>query len=323
MLDDFYFSKDYISLYLQKEDKILEFEYQEGNDFFVNRTIKRIIQTVGKLDIKEKLYDLETAYGYGGYRTNSDDPEFISRAMKRYTEYCVSDKIVAEFSRFHPFNTFASKFDDAFDFITPDRNTVCVDLSLTKEERWRQYDANTRNILRKCERQLQFEETIDLDSFFELYNETMKRNQADSFYFFDKFYFQKLLSYDKCKLYRVLLEGQTISISFVLFDKEIAHYHLSASSNRFLKYNGNYFLLDCLFDIARERGNKYFHLGGGRTNLEKDTLLLFKRKFSKNTLPFYIAGKIFMKEEYTKLCRLWSKQTHKEVNYFLKYRLPI
>lgn len=325
MIEDVYFEKDYIDLYLNDDTNLyLDFNFRQNQNIFSNRTIKQKIQQVGHIQMEHRyLYDAETAYGYGGYRTNTQDLKFISHAIEEYKRYCIEQNVVAEFIRFLPFNTFPQQFPQFFDFLFPDRQTVFVDLTLSKEQRWSQYDANTRNILRKAEKQLSFSRTEDIGMFKEMYYETMKRNKAEAFYFFDDVYFEKLISLRDSRLYQVKLGEEVICTSFVLLGREIAHYHLSANRTEFLKYNGNYFLLDNLFEQGRLEEKKHFHLGGGRTNQQDDSLLSFKKKFSKNTLVFYIAGKIFMPDVYEDLCNQWQRQTHKQQKYFLKYRLPL
>lgn len=324
MIDDIYFQDDYINLYLNDGNSSFDFRFEENQSVFSNKTIKRKIDYVGQVSVaNQRRYDTETAYGYGGYQTNTPDAKFVRQAIDTYSRFCVDQNVISEFMRFHPFNSFPQQFPQFFDFLVPDRQTVVVDLSLTKEQRWSQYDANTRNVLRKAEKALTFERTEEITVFMEMYHETMERNQAEDFYFFHEAYFRRLIGLENCHLYQVKLGQEVICSSFVLLGKEIAHYHLSANRTAFLKHNGNYFLLDNLFGQAQREGKKYFHLGGGRTNQENDSLLLFKRKFSKTLLTFYIAGKIFIPEAYRELCNLWQQQSDKQQKYFLKYRLPL
>ena len=122
-------------------------------------------------------------------------------------------------------------------------------------------------------------------------------------------------------MFEVLQDGKVISASFVLFGEELGHYHLSANDYENRKFNANYFILDSIFDIAHQKGIKQFHLGGGRTNAEDDSLLIFKSKFSAEKKNFYIAGKIFNKKKYQEYIKIWESQSSTNVNYFLKYRL--
>ena len=84
LLNDVYYNKDYISLYLKKNESIFEFKLNEGSNFFYNISIKRPINQIGSVVMEDGYFDLESAYGYGGYYTNSQDKEFIRRALEAY-----------------------------------------------------------------------------------------------------------------------------------------------------------------------------------------------------------------------------------------------
>jgi hypothetical protein len=323
LIDDIYYLDSYISLYLKDDEELFSFIYEESDNFFINKTIKRPIKKIGDIEVNDNFYDLETAYGYGGYYTNSDDIDFLKEAFKAYEEKCKKDRIIAEFIRFHPFNDFPRKYRNLLDMAVYDRDVIYVDLNLSKEERWKSYSSKTRNILRRCERELIFKESDNLETFLKLYKETMDKNNADKFYYFDKNYFENLLNNEKIKLFEVKKDNETISMGFFMFSDEFVHYHLSANNYKMNKYNGNYFLLDNLFEIGQKQNKKYFILGGGTTGSKDDSLFKFKKKFSPLTKPFYIGGKIFNKEIYSKYVNLWEKESKKDIKYFLKYRLEV
>jgi len=321
--DDIYYKKKYISLYLDQSQEIFEFEYKEDEKLFYNIAIKTPIIKIGNKKLTEKYYDLETVYGYGGICCNTDEKAFIDKALKLYSKYCFDNKIISEFTRFHPFNTSHSLMNSYYDLLIEDRDIVYVDTSITKEKRWKNYSSKMRTILRKCNKDLIFRRSTHLDSFQCLYKKTMQKNNADSFYFFDETYFEKLLLLKNIELYEVLYNNVVISSSFFMFSENFGHYHLSANDYEYRKCNANYFILDCIFEIAYEKNIPVFHLGGGRSNYEDDTLLKFKEKFSYLKKKFYISGKIFDKKIYDKYIAIWKSQSNKDVKYFLKYRWEI
>lgn len=323
LLEDIYYSKEYISLYLKKDETIFEFKYQENEYIFYNIAIKRPITKIGNIDVCDGYFDLETAYGYGGFVINTDDEKFISNAVNQYIQKCLEENIIAEFIRFHPFNECPIKHKELFDMNIYDRDVVYVDLELSREERWNSYSSKTRNILRKCEKELSFENSTNMEKFVELYEQTMDKNNAGEFYYFSQDYFEQLLKNSSIDLYAVKKDEQVISSAFFMQSDEFGHYHLSANDYNMRQYNANYFILDQIFEIARKNNKKYFHLGGGTTSLKDDSLLKFKQKFSKLTKPFYISGKIYNKEVYNRYIQLWEEQSQEDMKYFLKYRLEI
>ncbi len=323
LLNDIYYSKEYISLYLKDNEEIFEFEYREDNCIFYNIAIKRPITKIGNIDIDDEYFDLETAYGYGGFYLNTDDQEFVKIAMEKYKQHCLKEKIIAEFIRFHPWNIFPQEQKEFLDMNIYDRDVVYVDLSLSKEERWKNYASNTRNILRKCEKELVFQKSDNIEAFIELYEKTMDKNNATDFYYFSREYYEQLISNENIKLYEIRQNGQIISMAFFMFSDDLGHYHLSANNYEMRRYNANYFMLDQIFEIARSKGKKYFLLGGGTTTDIDDSLLKFKKKFSSLIKPFYIGGKIYNNEIYSKYKQIWEQQSKEEIRYFLKYRLEI
>ncbi|WP_310734292.1 GNAT family N-acetyltransferase [Shewanella sp. SG44-2] len=189
---------------------------------------------------------------------------------------------------------------------------MIVDLTLTQAERWSKYSKTTRNIIRKAQKVLEYDCADDaVGSFINMYQQTMDRNQAAKFYYFDSDYFNQLSAISGVELLTVKLAGEHVSMGFFMQRGELSHYHLSANNCDLLRENGNYALLDFAFDRAKKNGCKWMILGGGRTSAHDDSLFKFKAKFSDNIKPFYIAGLDFMPEKRTWLNQQWSSQ-HKD-----------
>lgn len=322
LLDDIYFKKAYVELYLKSGEEVFEFEFRENDFIFHQIGIKKPITSIGNIEVSDGFYDLETVYGYGGIICNTDNENFIEKAVSKYQEQIKVEKIIAEFARIHPFNDNLFFFKKYYDFLSLDRQTVIIDTSLETQKRRSLYSSTTRNAIKNCEKNLTFEQSEDIESFNELYQKTMARNEADGFYYFDIEYFKKLLALENVFLFFVKNENKDIvSASFFMFSETFGHYHLSANNDGFRNLNGNYFILDSIFEFAKNKNIKYFHLGGGRSNQSDDSLLRFKQKFSKATKDFYIAGKIHDKSIYAEYNKIWASQTDENVKYFLKYRL--
>ena len=320
--DDIYYKSEYASLYVADESSLFLFDYSDGDSVFYNVAIKRPITKISGESCSELYFDLETPYGYGGFYSTSHDPVFIERAMTAYRERCLEEKIIAEFIRFHPFNPSPSSSPQLFDFLSKDRDVVVVDLIQSKEERWSSYHKNTRNILRKCDRVLQFEESTNLEMFMDLYRQTMLKNKADEFYYFNKKYYRDLLTLDEVYSFQVSFENRIIAMAFFMVGSELAHYHLSANNTEFRRLNGNYYMLDQAFGVAQKFGAHHFILGGGRTPESDDPLLRFKQKFSRQAGVFNIAGIKHNEEKYDEYVARWDALNSGErVNFFLKYRL--
>ncbi len=320
LLNDIYYSKEYVSLYLKPKEEIFEFKYEKNKNIFYNISIKRPILNIRKIIVTDNYYDLETAYGYGGFYTNSEDKLFIKNAMAEYEKKCRDERIIAEFIRFHPFNNFPVLHAEFLDFNLHDRDVVVKDLS---NDILASYTSKVRNTIKRATEKVLFQESENVDKFIELYNATMQKNDARDFYFFEKEYYKTLIESQKVKLYEIVFENEIIAMGFFLFGQEIGHYHLSANTSLSYKLNSNYALLHNIFNISKELGIKYFVLGGGATSNVDDSLYKFKKKFSDELKPFYISGKVYNQEIYAKYTKLWESQTDENIKYFLKYRLEI
>ena len=213
--NDIYYKNDYAKLYVDDNSSLFRFDYREGESLFINLAIKSPIDKIGLSDYNEGYYDLETPYGYGGFYTNDINVDFVGRAIGKYRERCHDENVIAEFIRFHPFNPFPHEFVKLFDRCIYDRNVAVVNLQLSHDERWKQYSGNTRNILRSCSKTQTFQRTENIEKFVDLYYETMKKNEADKFYYFDRKYFHDLLNLDGVHLYEVVYEGKSIAMSFL------------------------------------------------------------------------------------------------------------
>lgn len=320
---DIYFQKAYAALYAAAGSQayVDEFDYCEGNHSFKHIGIKRRISEIGGKAIQGDIYDMQTPYGYGGMLLNTGDARFISEAFKAYRAHCSKGHITAAFYTFHPFLPKFEEMKSQFNFLRKDREVVIVPLESSREDRWAGYASNTRNILRNCAKQLTYSLSDDLQAFKALYYQTMEKNKASNFYYFDDAYFEGLMNLKDCSLVSVEYEGKAISMAFLFHSDVLGHYHLSANDSAYSKLNGNYFLLEESIEFLKTKQLNYFMLGGGRTNAEDDSLYKFKRKFSSMTLPYYIGGMIFDEDKYAELCNLWQ-ECNPEIknNYFLKYR---
>jgi len=320
ILNDVYYLHEYVSLYINDKSKLFEFKYEHNEKKFYTIAIKKPIEYIGKIKCDKQYYDLETAYGYGGFYTNTDDTLFLKEAMHLYEKKCKKENIIAEFIRFHPFNNFPIMYKNFLDFTLYDRDIV---IKTIKNNVIDSYKSKVRNIIKNANKKLVIQESLDLDNFIVLYNKTMKKNNADKFYFFTKEYYKNLLNNNFAKLYEVIYQNEIIAMGFFMFGKDIVHYHLSANSEISYSLNANYALLDHVFNKTNSLNKNICLLGGGTTSSKEDSLFKFKKKFSNEIKPFYIGGKIYNKEIYNKYIKLWEEQSSRDINYFLKYRLDI
>lgn len=293
-------------LYNQKQ--IFHFSYTQGSDFFSNTAIIEPIPNT-------PYFDMSSPYGYGGYFSNSSDINFLRNALEAQAQEARKRNIIAEFIRFHPHFSSTPHFAHLLDFFDNTREIIAT--TTDTQARWQSYSSRLRGKLRKSLQALQVSQSYDTELFHTLYTQTMQRNNADKFYFFDIAYFKALLQMPQCVMLQATFEGKIAAMGIFLFDSLCGYYHLGANADISLDKNLNAMgaLFEHFFEIAKDKGISQCILGGGRGNDKQDSLFVFKKQFSTHILPFTIGGKIYDKQIYQTL------KANTESTIFLAYRI--
>lgn len=320
---DLYFTEEYVKLYETDSEKGVCFVARQGDKIMLFPFLERTFTYCGK-----EYHDFETAYGYGGPIFNVDDKEFQESALSEMFAHLKKSDYVCGFARFHTLLKTYQVFNPSN--IIFDRNTVAVDLTPSEDDIWsKEVHSKNRNVIRKAEKAgLQF--VVDdkfeyLNDFIHLYNGTMDKLSADDFYYFDRKYYSDFIkNIPNSFLGVVLLDGKVVSSAIFMYDGKFGHYHLSGSDKAYLNYSPNNFMLFQAALELKKRGVQLFHLGGGTTSDENDSLLAFKKKFSPYLYDFYIGKFIFNQELYDSICEKWEaanpEKAQKYRRFLLKYK---
>jgi len=304
---DIYFTPEYNSLYQNYGDgEACCFVYENNGELVIYPFLKNAVTPLGyKLD--KEYYDIQGAYGYNGIIASNQSPEFIASFWDEFDRWCRENDIVAEFTRFHPLlNNQRLASPQMKTFFS--RHTVALDL--TDDDIWmHQFSSKNRNMIRKAEKEgVTIVESKDYETFRILYDGTMTDLHAESFYFFPPKYYEeyKQTFKDKSLLCFALLDGKVIAGSMFMFSDDYAHYHLSARDREYSRYAANNLILWYGIQKAKERGCKWFHFGGGTTGEEDDTLLKFKKEFSKTLCEFWIGKRVHNQAVYDQIVEQWK-----------------
>lgn len=321
---DIYFEEEYVRLYETLTEKATCFVYREGNKCLLYPFLLRAFQ-YGGVD----CFDFETAYGYGGPIANVEDKDFEERALQEFFRMCKANNYVAGFTRFHPLLKNWQHFDTIGKLIF-DRHTIAVSVKNNLEEIWMcEIHTKNRNVIKKGEKSgLKFlvdDEFKHIDEFAMLYRKTMDKLHADEFYYFDEKYYRNFkTNIPNSFLGVVYLEEQMIAAAIFFYSELYGHYHLAGSDVHYLKYMPNNYLLWNACKELNRRNVCLFHLGGGTTSDENDSLYEFKSRFSKSRYDFYIGKLIFNEKMYNSLVTDWEtnnpNKKDKYKYYLLKYK---
>lgn len=321
---DIYNQWQYVDAFYKNGDGIPKLAYAKQNDEYVLNVF--LIRNVAKdLCLDEKkyhYYDITTPYGYGGIDTTSDNFELLEYFFLNFEKYCENNKIISEFIRINPLLEKHNLYNCKYEIINVSK-TVYMKLE-NEEQIWNDLESRCRNTIRKAQKNnLTIKSGFDkkmLEEFISIYNETMKRDNAEPYYFFGQDFFKSILENLKeyAKIYTVYYNNKAINSSIILFNNQNAHYHLSGSLSDYMHLGANNF---ALYEIALDlcqMGCKKFHLGGGYGG-DTSPLLKFKRSFNKfGDLNFYIGKRKYDLKAYGELCDL--KNIIISESYFPAYR---
>lgn len=304
---DVYFTPEYYSLYENYGDGEAKcFVFEKDGEIALYPFLINPITPLG-YKLEKEYYDIQGAYGYNGLIASTDNKAFIADFWKEFDAFCQEHDIIAEFMRFHPLlNNHLLTSPEMKTFFS--RNTVGLDL--TDDDIWmHQISSKNRNMIRKAEKEgVEIIESDDYETFRQLYDGTMTDLHAEDFYFFPKSYYEEYKQTFKGKsmLCLAMYNGKAIAGSMFMFSDDYAHYHLSARDREYSRYAANNLILWYGIQKAKERGCKWFHFGGGTTGDENDSLLRFKKEFSKALREFWIGKRVHNQAVYDEIVRQWQ-----------------
>lgn len=336
---DIYYAPAYGKLYEAIENgEYIQYRFLSNFGTVVHPFIKRRVPYL--VDGKQ-YYDIVTPYGYGGpliiwFSDDSDDcrSRLMAEFLKDFRIYCHDNDIICEFIRFHTLyeNALYAPTGEGGYQVINNRHTVAIDLT-DPEFFSTQFDSKCRNMVRKAKK-MGVATEIDpnlttVDTFADIYYETMTKDSADDYYFFKRQYFYKIRDElaDESLLVNAALDGQTVASSLFLYTPGgFAHYHLSATRMEFYKVAANNLILKVACDRLRDYGCTWLHLGGGLNSDPDNRLLAFKRSFGRedrNIKDFYIGKKVWNEDAYAQEVGEYLRAGGERNSFFPEYRSVI
>lgn len=287
------------------------------------RDISKSIFFNNELDANT-YFDAITPYGYGGFITDGN-PE-INNLSKEFSKLLQEHNIISVFFRFHPILNNSQDHIDMMKVI-PLGKTIGIDLS-SPAVIWNNLTSKNRNMIRKAEKSdvkiCHSSDSSLITTFKEIYDETMRSDNAEEYYFFDWDFYDSILSdlKGKFEIFYATLHGKIISMAIMIFYKDQMHYHLSGSLREYRSFAPSNLLLYTAALWGHEHGFKTFHLGGG-VGAGEDPLFKFKSAFNRNSNYNFSIGKMVVNQSYyDDLMRLrgFGKEESESIGFFPQYR---
>lgn len=317
---DFYHTFDYHAISKSEGEEPVLLTFRDGDQCIV---LPLLIRRIPDSDYR----DATSVYGYAGpICKEAPSKEDIHAFQKGINQYFDQNKIISVFSRLNPFIDHQQELIAGLGSLTELGKLVNINLQHSLEEQRSQYRRDTRsrvNKLRRTASVRRAETPEDIAVFIEIYIETMKKLEADEYYFFDEAYFYSFLDCDGFKTEILLAQdnetGAVTAGSMFVMTNDIVQYHLSGTKPEHMRNAPMRLLLDEMRVKATEGGFKHFNLGGGY-QCQEDALYNFKASFSEEFRLWYIWKYIVNKDVYKALVK---KSANAEDGYFPAYRSPV
>ncbi len=306
------------------------FFYEDDQMKAMNVVMKRDIANdrrfAGKVP-PNAVFDAVTPYGYGGFLIEGDtNQNSLNKLKDEYERLCMKEGIVCEFVRFHPVLKNADMQSSLY-HVFPMGKTVTMVLD-SKEDIWNTLTSKNRNMIRKAEKsgvEIFWGRNPSLfEAFIPLYNQTMAKDEATDYYYFQKNFYESVhvdLKYHSLIFY-AMYEGRIIAMAIIMFAGKQMHYHLSTTDVNYQHLAPGNLLLFEAACWGSENGFETFHLGGGY-GCQEDSLYKFKSAFNKKSNTNYAIGKkIFNQAKYDELVKIRNQEAKSAVNtsFFPAYR---
>lgn len=269
----------------------LFFVWQEGADFWLHSLHRAKVPG-------QDFDDLQSAYGYGGPLSSSEDAGFLARAWAAYAGWCRDEGILVEFVRFHPllenWRLYGGKLLD-------DRETVAI--RLDDGDTLPGYEVRARTAVRKALKSgieaVWLPAAENAAAFGNWYRAAMTTIGADESYFFRDDYFRALSALPGVRLLVCRSQdGEWLTAGLFLQQGKTLEYHLSGTSAKGRSFGATNLLLHAAAETGRSEGLTWLHLGGGTNSTPDNPLLFFKSGFSSRRFAFRIGYQVFQPDTY-------------------------
>jgi hypothetical protein len=283
---DMYHEPDYVRLDAKLYGgEPIAFHYAAGGRHFL---LPLIVREIPGSDRRDAI----SPYGYPGPVSNADlgDGAFFDGAGAALLRTLRDEGLVTAFVRLHPLLPVPLGALPKYGTVVRHGETVSMDLRVTEEQMWQQTRSDHRNHINRARRagtKVLFDDWTRLGEWVEIYHDNMRRVGAGSYYFFTEEHLAALKGRVGERLHlAVAIEGDEVVGGNTFFEYDGICTGYVSSTRRAKNRYADELLYDEVRQWCRQRGNRVFHLGGGRGG-SNDSLFSYKAGFSPCRHPFH------------------------------------
>ncbi len=302
---DIYYLPQYVKAFrIHGDGEPLLIYYESADTRAINVVMKRDISSCAHFKdaiAPGTLFDLSTPYGYGGFLVEGDaGGDALGKLDAQYGAWCRENGIVSEFVRFHPVLGNYLGMEPVYEVVLLG-NTVAMDLA-SPESIYYNINKNKRNRINKALREGMevcwgWDPSL-LEIFREMYVETMDRNEAQEYYYFEKSFFDSILVdlKDSALIFYARKDGRVIGTELVLMCNGQMHALFGATKSESLQLSPSTVISYKAALWGCENGFKTYHLGGG-VGGRKDSLYKYKLGLNVRSENVFAVGRKVFDEE--------------------------
>lgn len=299
-LKDIFYAREYVLSALKLdpgEAMLFYYTDEDGHGEIAYPFIKRQLEENDSL-----LYDITTPFGYGGpvLKIHNDSHKLAANFLRIFGEFCKTEKIVAEYIRFHPVLDNAEFFEKQLDLISVyDTYTLQLNAYLSESDQAGADRANGADASGLIFKKLG---TVKhMFDFLVLYYSTVRQSEeTDSYYFFTNDYFESLVSAlgPELHLFGAYKDNKLLAATYVLTKGETIYHHLSGKAEGADLVDAETVLMNNIAEWGAYNGFSYFHLAGKQPGYLAASDVDVNKPYAVSSAPFFIARLVHDPEAY-------------------------
>jgi len=324
---EIFWNPEYIRLFSKENEDPICLVWKESEAIIALPLIKKSINDLLIAQDTLKLFDVISPYGYGGpYYEGYPNWSIF---WKEFIGWAKKEMIVSCFIRL---DLFLSKIaTDGLNIKIKSKNIV-RNLDIDERGLWYDYEHKVRKNVKRAISEKVLIKIDDcgssIDKFIDIYYETMKRRNANEYYYFCQDWFHKFINVLRGKylIFNAFYRDEIISTELVLVSNENIYSFLGGTKENYFRLRPNDLLKHEIILWGIRQKKKRYILGGGYYG--EDGIYNYKKSFAPNGVTDYKVAEIIIdnimykrlieireKEEYTK-GRNWKPRE----DYFPAYR---
>lgn len=281
--------------------------FPSGAEIYYAFIVRPITRDAAGAPLDEELYDLYTPLVYGGPMGRGASETELAEFWAAMRDWAHQDRIVSEIIRFTPVPRHRLSYPGTLREQAPH---IVVDLEgFTEADVIARLHKSVRRRYRKAhDAGLAIRIVTDesgIEDFVRIHTETMIRAGAHVKFHVDADFLRMIhRAVPGQVVYVFACDGdEPLSTEMMVFRDGSSYAYLAGTLTDALSGNATTLAAAAAMLVARERGSREHVLAGGVTNTVEDSLLHFKRGFTRDGDRQYFTGEqVFLPREYERLC---------------------